>query len=124
VTCGIMTNSTVVCIGTSTAATGYPSTLTATSLSCGNGICCALLVNSSIQCWGDNSHSECLVPLPNVNFTSVYTTSVAVCAIRQPTGLVICWGASSSYASLISQWNTTSMTSSHDYQLGMLVLLF
>jgi len=88
-TCGLRTDGTIGCWGTSNFGEGSPPAGTFVEVSVGVFFSCARAADGSVSCWGLNDHGQLAVP------TGVYTQVSAggahACAVTSDSELV-CWG--------------------------------
>lgn len=61
-------------------------------LTAGKGHSCALLKNSTVSCWGDNSEGSAMPPTALSGVQEIQTRGYSTCALLQPGGRVHCWG--------------------------------
>lgn len=74
--------------------TPLPTSMREISISAGSQHTCAILADSRVRCWGDNSKGQTNVPIDLQQVTQISAGSMHTCAIIS-TGAVHCWGDNS-----------------------------
>lgn len=74
--------------------TPLPTSMREISISAGSHHTCAILADSRVRCWGDNSNGQTNVPIDLQQVTQISAGSMHTCAIIS-SGKVHCWGDSS-----------------------------